>query len=277
MPDRSGPGFQEPLARLQILAESDRVALAGHLGNVGRHRLSAPAIVIGVDGDLRLRSERLHQGRAMLVRPGRWHSFDPTAGRMAVFLLPPSALRSDQLDWVQELSTPGWWLEIAQALLDRKLTTWEPIDRCLAQERVAARPIDDRLRSALSTLEGALDENLAIEELAAIAALSSSRLMTLVREQLGTSLRGYRRWLRTFRVVQDYAAGRSLTEAAFAAGFASSPHLSVAAREQFGIRPSDVLCPANRATIRVISGGSDGADRAVPSARGRRGDLTVPR
>ena len=52
--------------------------------------------------------------------------------------------------------------------------------------------------------------------------------------------------------MRDYAAGLSLTEAAFAAGFASSPHLSVSTREQFGIRPSDVLRPANRATIRVL-------------------------
>ena len=254
MRDRPDLALQEPLSRLQILAEPGRVALAGQLSNVGRHRLAAPAVVIGVDGNLRLRSERVHQGRAMLVSPGCWHSFDPTPGRMAVFLLPPSALRRDQLSWVQELSSPGRWLEVAQALLDRKLTTWEPIDGCLAREHLAARPIDRRLRAALDTVEGALDENLAIGELAGIATLSPSRLMALVREQLGTSLRGYRRWLRTFRVVRDYAAGRSLTEAAFAAGFASSPHLSAATRDQFGIRPSDILRPANRATIRVLPG-----------------------
>jgi AraC-like DNA-binding protein len=244
-----------PPARMQILAETDRVALGGRLGGVTRHRLSAPAVVIGLDAPVRVRSERLLEGRAVLVRPGCWHSIDADAGggRRAVFLLPPHALRSDQLDWAQELAHPAEWLELGEALLTRDLTAWEPIDRCLALERLKARPIDDRLRSAIAALEGALDENLAVGEVAAAAHLSPSRLMALAHEQLGTSLRAYRRWLRAFRVVRDYAAGLSLTEAAFAAGFASSPHLSVTAREQFGIRPSDVLRPANRATIRVLA------------------------
>jgi AraC-like DNA-binding protein len=242
---------------MQILAEPDRVALGGRLGGVSRHRLSAPAVVIGIDAPVRVRAERLLEARAVLIRPGCWHSIDgdadTNAGRRAVFLLPPHALRSDQLDWAQELAHPGRWLELGEALLARDLTSWEPIDRCLAREQLTARPIDDRLRSAIAALAGALDENRAVGEIAAAARLSPSRLMALAHAQLGTSLRAYRRWLRAFRVVRDYAAGLSLTEAAFAAGFASSPHLSFSAREQFGIRPSDILRPANRATIRVIS------------------------
>ena len=252
MPGRPRSGFHDPPPRLSLLAETDRVALGGHLGGVSRHRLSAPAVVVGLDGNLRVRSERVHEGRAMLVRPGCWHSIDATAGRMAVFLLPPHALRGDQLGWVQELAHPGRWRALGEALLARQLAAWEPIDLCLAGERLRARPIDERLQSAMAALERTLDENLSVDEVASAARLSPSRLMALAHEQLGTSQRAYRRWLRAFRVVRDYAAGLSLTEAAFAAGFASSPHLSVSTREQFGIRPSDVLRPANRATIRVL-------------------------
>lgn len=171
---------------------------------------------------------------------------------MAVFFLSPHALRSDQLAWAQEVSHPGPWIELAQALLSCELTAFDPIDRCLANESLHAQPIDDRLRMAMDVLRRTLDENLAVDDLAAAAHLSASRLMALAHEQLGTSLRAYRRWLRAFRVVRDYAAGSSLTAAAFAAGFASSPHLSVSTRQQFGIRPSDILHPANRASIRVL-------------------------
>jgi AraC-like DNA-binding protein len=251
MPARPQSGFQESPERHSILAETDRVALGGHLGRVSRHRLSAPAVVVGLDGDLRISSERSLQGRAILVRPGCWHSIDATKGRAAVFLLSPHALRSDQLSWAQELAQPDRWRELGEALVAGQLTTWEPIDRCLTGERLRGRPIDARLRAAMAALERTLDENVAVSEVAGAARLSASRLMALAHEQLGTSLRAYRRWLRAFRVVRDYAAGLSLTEAAFAAGFASSPHLSVSAREQFGIRPSDVLRPANRAHIRV--------------------------
>ena len=252
MPAHPHSGFQDPPERHSILAETDRIALGGQLGGVSRHRLSAPAVVVGLDGDLRVRSEHVLEGRVILVRPGCWHSIDATAGRMAVFLLPPHALRADQLSWAQELEQPERWRELGEALLVGQRAAWEPIDRCLAGERLRVHPLDPRLQAAMAALERTLDENVAVGEVAAAARLSASRLMALAHEQLGTSLRAYRRWLRAFRVVRDYAAGLSLTEAAFAAGFASSPHLSVSAREQFGVRPSDILRPGNRATIRVV-------------------------
>jgi AraC-like DNA-binding protein len=76
--------------------------------------------------------------------------------------------------------------------------------------------------------------------------------MALVRAQLGTSLRGYRRWLRAFQVARTYAAGASLTAGALDAGFASSAHLSAASRDQFGIKPSQLLAPRTRCLIRVL-------------------------
>jgi AraC-like DNA-binding protein len=248
----SHSGFHDSLGSVRVIADAERVAIGGRLGAVSRHRLAATAVVVGVDGPLRLRAERVHEGRAVLVRPGCWHSIDAPEGRLAVFFLSPQALRTDHLHWVQDLPHPARWIELGHALLKRELHGFEPIDDCLAREDLKARAIDERLRLALDALRDALDENLAIEEVAASAHISASRLMTLAHEQLGTSLRAYRRWLRAFRVVRDYAGGSSLTEAAFAAGFASSPHLSKVVREQFGIRPSDILHPANRAAIRVI-------------------------
>lgn len=265
MPMATRLGFHEPPESIRVIAESERVAIGGRLGLVSRHRLAAPAVVIGVDGPLRLRAETSHQGRAVLVRPGCWHSIDPGDGRMAVFFLSPDALRTDQLAWVQDLRHPGQWVELGESLLKGELGAFAPVDACLAGERLKARPLDDRLRAAMQALAGALDENMAIDEVAARVHLSASRLMTLAHEQLGTSLRAYRRWLRAFHVVRDYAGGMSLTEAAFAAGFASSPHLSSVAREQFGIRPSDVLHPANRGAIQVI--GTAGARERWPGGR----------
>ena len=252
MPALPRSGFHDSPESVRVIAESDRVAIGGRLGQVRRHRLSAPAVVVGVDRTVRLRSDYEHEGRAVLVRPGCWHSIDAGEGRIAVFFLPPHALRSDRLDWVRDLPHPGRWIELGEALLNRDLSVFEPIDHCLAREQLDTRPIDDRLRVAMRVLQQSLDQNLAVDDVAAIAHLSASRLMALAHEQLGTSLRGYRRWLRAFRVVRDYASGLSLTEAAFSAGFASSAHLSVSTREQFGIRPSDILRPANRATIRVV-------------------------
>jgi hypothetical protein len=55
-----------------------------------------------------------------------------------------------------------------------------------------------------------------VEEIAAEVRLSPSRLMSVAHEQLGTSLRRYRRWLRMFRVARDYAGGASLRHSSVA-------------------------------------------------------------
>lgn len=150
---------------------------------------------------------------------------------------------------VRDLAHVARWVELARALVDGELADFEHVDRVLTREQLAVSPIDDRVARAIGMITSSLHSNLSISELAAGAQLSPSRLMALAREQLGTSLRGYRRWLRAFHVARAYADGASLTTAAHAAGFASSAHLSAAAREHFGIRPSHVLNPSNRATI----------------------------
>lgn len=244
------PRFQEPRT-VHLVAGTDRIALCGELREITHHRHAAPAIVVGIDAPLTFVGDRAHASRAALVAPGFAHAVIVPRGRIAVFLLPPHALAGDRLAPVGDLARPGAWLELGGALLRGELPDFAPIDRALAREQLAARPIDDRLRRAIERIAHGLDDNLSIDELAASVQLSPSRLMGLARAQLGTSLRAYRRWLRMFRVAREYAAGTSITEAAHAAGFASSAHLSAAAREHFGIRPSDILATHNRGAIQV--------------------------
>jgi AraC-like DNA-binding protein len=227
MPPPLTSGFHDSPEIFRLIAEADRAAIGGRLGGVRRHRLSAPAVVVGVDRTLRLRSQTEHEGRALLVRPGCWHSIGPSDGRIVVFFLPPHALRCDRLTWVRDLPHPLRWIELGEALLNRDLSVFEPVDRCLAREQLNTQPIDDRLRVAMRSMQHVLEQNLAVDDVAAVAGLSASRLMALAHAQLGTSLRAYRRWLRAFRVVRDYAAGLSLTEAAFSAGFVAGCARSV--------------------------------------------------
>jgi AraC-like DNA-binding protein len=111
--------------------------------------------------------------------------------------------------------------------------------------------MDGRLQRAVARLAERMEDNVSIDEAAAGVGLSTSRLMALAHDQLGAPLRSYRRWLRAIRVTREFAAGASLTQAAHAAGFASSAHLAMASREHFGIRPSDVLSPHSRDAIRA--------------------------
>lgn len=239
---------------MQLVAGTDRIALCGELPVIARHRHAAPAIVVGVDAPLTFLADRAHTSRAALVAPGLAHAVHVPRGRIAVFLLPPHAVARDGLAPVRDLARAGTWLELGGALLRGELTgaaPFDPIDRALATERLPTRELDDRLRRALALMAGSLDDNLGVDALAAAVGLSPSRLMGLARAQLGASLRAYRRWLRMFHVARAYATGGSLTSAAHAAGFASSAHLSAAAREHFGIRPSEILASRHRPSIRV--------------------------
>ncbi|MEO8701925.1 MAG: AraC family transcriptional regulator [Kofleriaceae bacterium] len=236
---------------VSLLVGTDRIGLAGDLGNVSTHRHATAAVVVGLDGPLRYVAPydgREHESRAALLAPGFAHAVDVRGGRMAVFLLPPGAVAASALHRSVTDLDEGEWVELGEQLGP----DFEHVDRALARVRARARPIDDRLAKATGILADRLLENVPAEELAAAVGLSTSRLMTFAREQLGTSLRVYRRWLRTFRVARDYASGASLTRAAIDAGFSSSAHLSAAAREHFGVAPSQILSPENRSRIIVL-------------------------
>jgi AraC-like DNA-binding protein len=255
MPRSRKARFQEPTAQaVPLIAGPERIGLCGRFPQVAHHHHAAPAIVVGIDGPLRFVAGKTHDSRAALIAPGFAHAVQAHGGRLAMFVLPTHVLSRHDLLPVRDLPHPLRWVELGQAVLRGQVTSFAPVDEVLASEQLELPPIDDRLRRALEVLGAALDQNLPVARAAAAAHLSPSRLMAIAREQLGVSLRVHRRWLRAFSVARAYATGASLTEAALAAGFASSAHLSAAAREHFGIRPSDILSPHNRRAIAAVTG-----------------------
>jgi len=241
--------FHEPTA-LQLVVGDGRLALGGGLAQITRHRHTSAAVVVGLDRPLRLTTDRTHVTRAALISAGCDHAVG-VEGRIAVFLLPVATAGSSGAP-IHDLTNVVTWRELGEAVASGDLDDFAVVDRAVRRSVRHAREVDDRLRRALEAVAQALDENLPIEQLADTARLSPSRLMALARMHLGTSVRGYRRWLRTFEVARRYAGGASLTEAAFDAGFASSAHLASTSRASFGIRPSQVLSPRSRGSIRVV-------------------------
>lgn len=239
---------------LRLVVGAEQLAMCARLPRVSRHHHAAAAIIVGLDHPLGFRAGRTQWSRAVLLAPGFTHEVEVRGGRMVAFLLPPSAVDASRLVPLRELSRSGDWVALGQALQQGELNDFGDVLGNLSRERLDVRPVDPRLQRVTERMIQALSENMPIEELAAGVRLSPPRLMALCREQLGTSLRAYRRWLRAFDVVRRFAAGASLTRAACMAGFSSSAHLSSAAREHFGLRPSDVLSPASRQNIVLVGG-----------------------
>lgn len=237
---------------MQLVVGDGRIALGGALTQICRHRHASAAVVVGLDAPLRLVANRSHVTAVAMLGPGFNHALD-VHGRIAVFLLPVHSVSRANLPPVRDIAGVATWRDLGEAVARGELDDFAIVDRTVRRSAPAVTPLDDRLRRALEAVAKALGENLAVERIAEVAGLSPSRVMALARVQLGASLRGYRRWLRTFEVARRYAGGASLTEAAFDAGFASSAHLATTSRANFGIRPSQVLSPDSRDSIRVVA------------------------
>ena len=107
---------------------------------------------------------------------------------------------------------------------------------------------DERIATALHNLRVRPEDAHTLDEVARKANLSASRFLHLFKATTGVPFRRYRIWARMGAAVRSMAAGQSLTEAAFAAGFSSSSHFSAAFREMFGLPPSQLT--ASPLTIR---------------------------
>ncbi|MDH0647544.1 helix-turn-helix domain-containing protein [Pseudomonas sp. GD03858] len=103
------------------------------------------------------------------------------------------------------------------------------------------RVLDPRLAKALARIRAMDEQTLPAAALAREASLSLSQLERLFSGSLGLSVRRLVLWQRLRLALQRALTGDSLTEAAMAAGFADSAHLSRSLRQQFGIRASDAL------------------------------------
>lgn len=108
---------------------------------------------------------------------------------------------------------------------------------------------DERILRAVRYVNANLAAPLTLKQVAGVAFLSPSRFRHLFAEQTGMGLRQYVLWRRFVSVWQHRMNGMSLSEAAHAAGFADSAHLTRTSRRMIGIPPSllDVASPRGSA------------------------------
>ena len=110
----------------------------------------------------------------------------------------------------------------------------------LAGDVAEAEPADPRIETLIAWASGRLDETVTLGDAAARLGLSPGRTRHLFVERTGLSFRTFLLWLRLMRAVELFAGGTSLTEAAYAAGFSDSAHLSRTFRRMFGIVPASL-------------------------------------
>ncbi|OYD61167.1 AraC-like DNA-binding protein [Rhodococcus sp. OK302] len=185
-------------------------------------RTSAALIPSGVEHRLRCGPQRL---LLMLVEPfgPRGRGLNTIAGRMTGLeleraLMPVLAKSADTSD--------------AVVVIDSLIRAVDPA----VVERVAQLSVP--VRSALRYLERTASSKPSLGQAAAEAHISPSRLTHLFTGEVGIPFRRYGLWIRLRRAAEHVAGGSNLTQAAVAAGFSDSAHLSRAFKTNFGLNPS---------------------------------------
>jgi AraC-like DNA-binding protein len=99
---------------------------------------------------------------------------------------------------------------------------------------------DRRIAAVLEHLRTTPSPPPSIGDLARIAHLSQSRLQHVFREQVGVPIRRYLLWHRYLTALSLLAEGSSVTDAAYAAGFADGAHLTRTAVRMNGYPPTEM-------------------------------------
>jgi len=100
---------------------------------------------------------------------------------------------------------------------------------------------DERVQTVVEAIQTSIDHNLSIEHLADSVNLSTPGLVKLFKKQTGVPIRRYRQWHRLFVTATEIGKGKSLTDAALAAGFVDLSHCTNTFNLMLGIRPSYFL------------------------------------
>ncbi len=142
--------------------------------------------------------------------------------------VPRDRLRGLPRELVERCSL-RWSEKRARELRDRILGLW------LATGDEGLGALDPRVEAAIRLIRGAVsDRRISAGELARGIGISESRLSSLFRQHTGVAIRPFVLWTRLQRAIETVGQGGSLTEAAHAAGFADSAHLSRTFRRMFG-------------------------------------------
>lgn len=232
--------------------------------DAGMHRHHAAQLCVGLDGPLRLRARKdgeWDERREFYVAPDAPHEFIAVASSIAIVYVEAESAefaalqagmqraaaigdadpRSTAIQALRQLAAVGG--SVGQA--DATCLAWLGLTEA-AQQR---HTLDPRIVDCLALIRARLDRPAHLSALAAALNRSPSWLSHRFNEQVGMPLRRYVLWQRLWRAVESALKGATLTEAAHAAGFSDSSHLSRTFRGNFGVAPSFLFARRDQVSV----------------------------
>lgn len=207
----------------------------GPLGPTDAHaHLATQIMVADTPFELTDGAGRCVRTRRAVIGPNQQHALQGTGQDAALLYLPqqrPDESSSAAVDWAREAAS------------DLELPAGDPAQWArTTAEAVAHHGIDASgyVAAAMEQARRELPAAIVLERIAREVGIGSSALGHRFKATIGVP---WRQWLLAERLqvaAQHVARGSNLTDAAHAAGFSDSAHLSRTFRRMFGIAPSDV-------------------------------------
>jgi AraC-like DNA-binding protein len=229
--------------------------------DAGEHKHGAHQLSISLDGrPHRCGPDRDQSvlGFGHLVAPNTPHVLHSESGQQVLFLIAPQSTIAQELG-SKYLTDSGFGVVPTDAVDQRAIAELRPaVDEGWSGPRLgsacdalletlaespwsSATDLHASVREAVGHLHAELRQPISADDLASRVGLSTSRLLHLFKEQMGTPLRPHLQWLRLTDAMIQISNGTSVTEAAAHAGFADGAHLTRSMKQYLGLRPSDVI------------------------------------
>jgi AraC-like DNA-binding protein len=225
-------------------------------GPVPAHAHHAIQITVGLSGPVRLRHEEdewMDVG-AGVVLPDVVHEFNGMSQYIAMIFVDPE---STEGRWLRD-SVPAAVHAVPTERIAEHVPALHDFERERPSAEEAARTItgvvrslsvgppplkrmDPRVAQALLAIRKGDVRNLALEDAAKSVYLSPSRFAHLFKEEIGVPFRRYMLWRKLSRAMEEFGRGSNLTNAAHAAGFTDSAHLTRTWRQMWGISPTTMV------------------------------------
>jgi AraC-like DNA-binding protein len=213
-----------------------------------RHRHHAAQITFGLHGPVVFETPQngVHSADLLLVPPDIPHAH-PAFGAAAMLFLEPENIEWDHfadqanggfvtLPFDHRLRSFARCAAGGDALAAQAL-----VDHLIGKSVSFSADFDPLVSQACEHIRQHLNSTISLADLARAVHRSPSRLAHRFREATGVPLRRFILWCRLRAAAERAMRGSNLTEAAHAAGFADSAHLSRTFRSMFGITPSSLF------------------------------------
>lgn len=251
-----------------LILGPDRLLYRGPPVDGARHRHHALQLALSLGAPLSLsldEGDTPQQAAGIAVAADTPHQLLGGAPQIALLYLEPESADGQRLQ--QALAGPARSYQPPAALIQALMNLDASADAATLQQDFAALcadwlsalgapaaapavAMDVRIADTLAQLAAHPEQQHPAAVLAARVQLSPDRLMHLFAEATGIPLRSYALWLRLKVALRTALAGATLTEAAHAAGFADSAHLSHSFKAMFGLPPRFLFERRDALTVR---------------------------